>query len=138
MGEESLEEDSIANILLVEDEPIVRALTRIKFEKSDYENYEMVMGENYDEALDEISPSSIDAVITDIDFKTEKNGLDLLEKIKKEYQGILVYVMSGTIDYYEERIEELEKYGIGPDGKFGKSNKNNDYEKLIEKIKGDL
>jgi len=80
-------------ILLAEDDPIMRKLTRKMLEEHGYKVLEATNGEG---ALDVISrhPSSIDLTLTDVAMKG-MNGPDLVLRLMDSHPGMKIIYMSG-------------------------------------------
>lgn len=81
----------MVRILVVDDEPSVRKVVKSIFEADDCEVIEAVDGR---EALDLCKEISIDLTITDI-VMPEKNGIDYIMELKKNYPNIPVVAISG-------------------------------------------
>ncbi|MEJ2543128.1 MAG: response regulator [Calditrichaceae bacterium] len=81
-------------ILIVDDERSVRQA--ICFELEDA-GYEVINASSYQEAMDLYHMSGADLVITDL-FLESGNGIDLLEKIKKEKEEIPYIIITAFPD----------------------------------------
>ena len=84
------------NLLLVEDDPILRELYRIRFTDAGYNYFEATDGI---EAVELASEQPMDAIITDFDMP-KLNGIGLIRKLRKHawYEGIPILVLSGVDD----------------------------------------
>jgi len=81
-------------ILIVDDERSVRQA--ICFELEDA-GYDVINASNYQEAMDLYHMSGADMVITDL-FLENGSGMDLVEKIKQEKEGIPYIVITAFPD----------------------------------------
>jgi CheY-like chemotaxis protein len=88
----------LKNILLVEDDLDVRLVVREQLIAS---GHSVVEAQNGDIALTMIGKQSFDLVITDIDMP-EKNGLELLEEVRRTRPQLPVIVMTGGS--YNEKL----------------------------------
>jgi CheY-like chemotaxis protein len=81
----------MARILLVDDESsIVRVLDEMLIQLG----YEVVTAPGGTEALQKLSSSGIDLVVTDI-VMPNMNGLQLIEEIQNTYPAVKIIAMSG-------------------------------------------
>ncbi|VAW19253.1 hypothetical protein MNBD_BACTEROID05-103 [hydrothermal vent metagenome] len=80
-------------ILVVDDEEDIRALLVRKFK---FLGYEVVEAENGKVALEKMNECRFEVVISDISMP-EMTGIELLEKIKKEYPMTHFIVMTGYV-----------------------------------------
>jgi putative two-component system response regulator len=85
-----------ANILIVDDEPLIRDLLESAMEKT---NYSCSFAENGKEALGLLAVQSFDVVVTDIDMPV-MNGIELAKSIKKDFTPDVI-VMTGQIHSYQ-------------------------------------
>ncbi|OYZ18380.1 MAG: hypothetical protein B7Y39_13740 [Bdellovibrio sp. 28-41-41] len=81
----------VKNILIVEDDADLRSVIR---EQLDGAGYNVLEAANGQIALKIIADQQVDLIITDIDMPI-KNGLELLEEVKRDNAGIPVVVMTG-------------------------------------------
>ena len=83
------------NILVIDDEEMIRELLKDTFEK---EKYTVETAENGDEAFKMISSNDFDLVITDIRLP-DISGMEILEKIKSKYPeiGVIMITAYGSI-----------------------------------------
>ncbi len=91
-------------ILLVEDEPIFRRNLAL-FLKT--EGYPVADVESGAKALNLISSSSFDAVISDYRLGNKVNGLDVLTRFEQRFPGKAKILMSGTITDLKRRCESM-------------------------------
>ncbi len=91
----STEPDNI-NILVVDDEPMIRDLLESTLEKT---SHSCCFAENGKTALEELSKQEFDVVVTDIDMPV-MNGIDLSKRIKSKYTADVI-VMTGQIRSYQ-------------------------------------
>lgn len=81
----------VKNILVVEDDADLRSVIR---EQLDGAGYNVLEAANGQIALRIIADQQVDLIITDIDMPV-KNGLELLEDVKRDNARIPVVVMTG-------------------------------------------
>lgn len=91
-------------VLIVDDEPDVRALISIALTKADYDVIEAEEGEQALEALD--SGQKIDLILCDM-YMPNVNGLEAVTLFRSSYQSIPVIVITGKPDaQYAKRLFE--------------------------------
>lgn len=93
-------------ILVVDDEPQIREMLSMYFERH---GYETLMAGDSKETLRIVSESKIDAVILDIGL-AEEDGLKLLEKLKAENPGLRVIMLTG-MGFVEDLLQEATQKG---------------------------
>ncbi len=81
----------MANILVVDDEPMARQVMRLGLER---EGHTVVDAEDGMDALVIISDTSVDVVVTDI-YMPRMNGSELISIIRREYPNLKVIAVSG-------------------------------------------
>lgn len=81
----------MAKVLIVDDEQVIRAMLREFLEDDSHEVMEAVNGE---QACALYRKSPADLVITDI-VMPEKNGIDMIMDLKKDYPDINIVAISG-------------------------------------------
>lgn len=81
-------------ILLVDDESAIREFFKFKLERA---SYGVITAENGKEALSILDDSSIDLVLTDLVMPV-MDGLELLERVTREYPTVPVIIISGVGD----------------------------------------
>ncbi len=81
----------VKNILVVEDDADLRSVIR---EQLDGAGYNVLEAANGQIALSIIADQQVDLIITDIDMAI-KNGLELLEEVKRDNADIPIIVMTG-------------------------------------------
>lgn len=113
--------NKIKNILMVDDQEIFLKGAKSLFEKR---NFNIATAFNYDEAVSQISKGSIDLVLIDVDLREEKNGLDVLQFVKKEFPKIPCVMLSGIRD------QETAQKAMA-DGAFDYVDKQEDIEKVF-------
>lgn len=92
------------NVLIVDDEPDVRALISIALTMAGYDVIEAENGEQALEALD--SGQKIDLILCDV-YMPKVNGLEAVTCFRSSYQSIPVIVMTGKPDdQYARRMLE--------------------------------
>lgn len=83
-------------ILLVDDEPQIRAVTAIQLKRL---GYEVLQAEDGPAALDMIeSRQSVDLLVTDIDLSGDMTGVELAASVRGQNRGIRVLYVSGYAD----------------------------------------
>jgi CheY-like chemotaxis protein len=99
----------VARILLVDDEPEIRVLTRMMLEK---EGYNVVEAGDGAEALEKLKVEAIDLVLLDIMMpgtKGSEEGWDVCERIKANEELKHIPVVMFTIRTSEEDMEHSFK-----------------------------
>jgi two-component system, chemotaxis family, chemotaxis protein CheY len=81
----------VKNILVVEDDADLRSVVK---EQLDGAGYNVLEAANGQVALKIVADQRVDLIVTDIDMPI-KNGLELLEEIKRNHADIVVIVMTG-------------------------------------------
>ena len=82
-------------VLMVDDDPVHLELSQ-RFLTRQSNEYEIVAVETFDEALDELDASTFDAAVCDIDLaEADKNGLDILERIRSQGKTTPVIIFTG-------------------------------------------
>jgi CheY-like chemotaxis protein len=81
----------MANIVVVDDERVIRFLLKEILEK---DNHKVRLTDNGNDAMELIREEKPDLLITDI-FMPEKNGLELLMDVRKNYPDIRAIAISG-------------------------------------------
>jgi putative two-component system response regulator len=85
-----------ANILIVDDEPMIRDLLENTMERT---NYSCCFAENGAKALGMLSEQSFDVVVTDIDMPI-MDGIELAKQVKSRFTADVI-VMTGQIHNYQ-------------------------------------
>lgn len=85
-----------ANILIVDDEPLIRDLLESTMEMT---NYSCSFAENGKEALGLLTEKTFDVVVTDVDMPL-MNGIELAKIIKSKFTADVI-VMTGQIHSYQ-------------------------------------
>lgn len=83
------------SILIVDDEPNIRRILQVAFEKS---GYSVAVCEDVSSALEHLGEHSVDCVVTDVTMPG-RSGYDLLREIKSRWASTAVVIMTafGTI-----------------------------------------
>ena len=89
-------------ILLVDDDPKVLEMIRLRLEES---NYKVITASNGREALNELTREKPDAVLLDI-LMPELDGLNVLERIRKEDKALPVFIIT---EFSNEELPKLAK-----------------------------
>lgn len=96
----------VRNVLIVEDEEILREIFKDIFEDMSFEVYEAANGY---EAISCLENNKLELIISDIRMP-ECTGIEMLEIIKeKNFVEIPVILMTGYSDY---KIEKLKTMGV--------------------------
>jgi DNA-binding NtrC family response regulator len=107
MGPQSSDLDTdqqyLATILVVDDEPSIRSLLKRFLSKSGYTVLESADGRD---ALEQLRQSKVDLLISDI-VMPERDGLEILRSLQKDFAGLKVIVMSGAFDGRFLRTAEM-------------------------------
>ena len=88
--------DQALCVMVVDDEAILRTLLERILKK---EGYEVFPVESVQAALDTLENTQIEIVISDINMPGT-DGLELLRRIKEDYPGICVIMMTGYSDAF--------------------------------------
>ena len=97
----------MAKILIVDDDKNYRSSLKRLLADLDYE---IIIAENGEEAISRYMESSvsIDVVITDI-FMPEKDGLELIMELKKNFQDAKIIAISGGSNKFNISLNLLEQ-----------------------------
>jgi two-component system chemotaxis response regulator CheY len=100
------------NVLIVDDSVIIRKMVARTLRISDLDISEYLFAANGREALEKLEANWVDIVFADINMP-EMNGVEMIEKMRKEdlLSGIPVVIIS--TERSRERIEALKAMGIG-------------------------
>ena len=93
----------LATILVVDDEPSIRSLLKRFLSKSGYMVLESADGRD---ALEQLRQTKVDLLISDI-VMPERDGLEVLRSLRKDFAGLKVIVMSGAFDGRFLRTAEM-------------------------------
>ena len=98
----------MANILLVDDDPVLIKLYKTRLEKDEHQVFTAVDGQ---EALDSLAKNQMDIIILDL-MMPKVNGFKFLEIYQKDEKinNIPVIVFSSLVR--KEQIEYLQKLGV--------------------------
>lgn len=81
----------MSRVLVVDDEESVRDMVMAMIKP---DGYDVIEAANGTEACDACKEMPVDLIITDI-VMPEKNGIDLIRQVKKEYPDVAVIAISG-------------------------------------------
>ncbi len=95
-----------AKVLIVDDNRIYREAFRRNLV---LQNYEVLEAENMQQALERVEADKPDVVITDLQMRTETEGLDLIKAVKSS-QPLLPIIMISAVGTFEEGAQ-AQKYG---------------------------
>lgn len=93
----------MANILIADDEEMIRRFLRIALEKKDHSVSE---ASNGNEVISVLSRGQIDLLILDL-MMPEKDGLETLMDIQPKYPELKVIVMTGAVDTTQSSFANL-------------------------------
>lgn len=110
-------------ILVVDDEPQFLELIKIRLEANDYE---VVIANNGQEALDMLKETKLDAVLLDI-LMPDIDGLEVLKRIRKNDKDLPVFMISAFFN--QERFQLANKHNAS-----GFIVKTNDLKKEVKNI----
>lgn len=95
-----------ARVLIVDDNRIYREAFKRNLV---LQNYEVIEAENMHQALEQLNASQPDVVITDLQMRTETEGLDLIRAVKSA-QPLLPVIMISAVGTFEEGAQ-AQKFG---------------------------
>ncbi len=95
-----------ARVLIVDDNRIYREAFKRNLV---LQNYEVVEAENMHQALEQLNAGQPDVVITDLQMRTETEGLDLIRAVKS-VQPLLPVIMISAVGTFEEGAQ-AQKFG---------------------------
>lgn len=98
------------SVLIVEDELIIANDLQDILESNDYQ----VIGiaKSYDLAIEKLSAEQPDIVLLDIQIDGTKDGIDLANTIKNEYELPFIFISSHTDRATLDRAKECKPYGF--------------------------
>ena len=82
----------VPKIMIVDDEPLIRAYARQIFEEAGYAAIEAA---NADQAMQLLADEGIAAMVTDVQMPGSMDGLQLARSVKARWPAIAIVVMSG-------------------------------------------
>ena len=122
----------MAKIIIVDDDKNYRSSLRRLLVDLDYE---VIVAENGNEALESLQENPADIVITDI-FMPDKDGLELIMELKKKSHTAKIIAISGSITQHNVKMSMLQQAkSLGADSIIKKPFKN---EQLLSAIKNIL
>lgn len=95
-----------ARVLIVDDNRIYREAFKRNLV---LQNYEVIEAENMHQALEQLNAGQPDVVITDLQMRTETEGLDLIRAVKSA-QPLLPVIMISAVGTFEEGAQ-AQKFG---------------------------
>ena len=95
-----------AKVLIVDDNRIYREAFRRNLV---LQNYDVLEAENMQQAIERVEAGQPDVVITDLQMRTETEGLDLIRAVKSS-QPLLPIIMISAVGTFEEGAL-AQKYG---------------------------
>ncbi|WP_067142921.1 response regulator transcription factor [Oceanivirga salmonicida] len=117
------------NILIIDDEDIIRTSMSRTLTNSDLEIKDIFEASNSDEADDILSNNSVDIILMDINMPL-KNGLELSKEIKEKNPNIMIGIISGY-DYFDYMREAIK---IGVDDYILKPTTRNDIIEMTKRL----
>lgn len=97
------------HVLVAEDEPLILHNIAKKIEKCSAELQIVGKVQNGEEALDVLSTTSVDILVTDIEMPG-MNGLDLIRCVREMYPSIHIVILSGYSNF--EYARSALRYGV--------------------------
>ena len=89
-------EETVKRILFVDDEPkVLDGLRRMLYPLRD--EWQIVFASNGHQALQLLSESDYDVIVTDVRMP-DMSGIELLEEVVKQFPRVVRLVLSGTMD----------------------------------------
>src|SRR5262249_40408720 len=82
---------SMARILIIDDEPVTRAMLQEMLQQAGHETVSAVNGA---EGLKQYHDKPSDLVITDL-FMPEKDGLEVIKELRMQFPAVAIIAMSG-------------------------------------------
>jgi len=116
-------------VLIVDDEPFVRHLIRDTLKTRGFATGSAANGV---EALEELAKEPYDLVISDV-VMPEMEGFELLKRVKKDYPGLKVIILTGYSSQHD--ISDFLLYGA--DEYLTKPFQVNELLAAVEKVIGD-
>ena len=89
---EGKEGKGLANVLVIEDDELIRKLCRDILEKSGHRVVEASDGEDGVRLLEQ---GSVDLIITDI-FLPKKDGIEIIREIRREFPNLKIIAITGA------------------------------------------
>jgi DNA-binding response OmpR family regulator len=93
-------------ILVVDDEPQIREMLSMYFERH---GYDAATAGDTAETLRIVNDSKVDVVVLDIGL-AEEDGLKLLEQLKKDHPALRVIMLTG-MGFVEDLLQEAQQKG---------------------------
>ena len=93
-GESYADQARSATIMVVDDDPSIRGLLKRFLSKSGYTVLESADGRD---AQEQLRQCKVDLLISDI-VMPERDGLEILRSLQKDFEGLKVIAMSGAFD----------------------------------------
>jgi CheY-like chemotaxis protein len=122
-------ETQSARVLIVDDNRIYREAFRRNLV---LHNYDVLEAENMQQALEQVETGHPDVVITDLQMRTETEGLDLIRAVKLS-QPLLPIIMISAVGTFEEGAQ-AQKFGAS--AVLSKSRIEDEIERLYAAIDG--
>lgn len=97
------------NVVLAEDEVILREGIAAKIEKLDEDFQVTAQADNGSQALEALEQLSVDVLITDIKMP-EMDGIELIRKVRLSYPKVKVVILSGYCDF--SYTQQAIRYGV--------------------------
>lgn len=104
--------ESINHALVVDDEPAIRILQKVLLKKSKFEVAHIFEAENGIDAIDIMSRTQIDLILTDINMPV-MNGIEFLNIIHNHQQFRNIPVVAITTETGEQLLNLLAFWGHG-------------------------
>ncbi len=121
----------MASILIIDDEPQVRLMLRMKLEAHGYEVKDADDGRK---GLRLYREDPTDLIITDL-IMPEKEGIETISEVKSEFPDVKVIAISGGGRFGPDGYLDIAK-GIGAERTFSKPIELNELIKAVEELIG--
>ena len=97
---------SSKKILLVDDEPQVTYMVGSLLNRMG-QNYNLLLATTKDKALQILAKERPDVILLDIDLYGINSGLEILDKVNRDYKSTKAIVITGRAKDYREEIEKI-------------------------------
>ena len=119
----------MANVLVIDDEPLIRQMARRILERSGHRIIEAANGAI---GLEKLEENAVDLVLTDI-MMPEKEGVETIQYVRRFYPKVKVVVMSGS-DSASFYLEVATKFGAH--AAMSKPFRPDDLNELVDRLVG--
>ncbi|MBN1409400.1 MAG: response regulator [Spirochaetales bacterium] len=99
----------MTRVLIIDDDDKIRKIIRIQLHKYELEIFDVKEGID---GIVLLEKQEIDLIICDIKMR-ESNGIEILVRLKRDYPGIPVIMVTGFVDkYYFDEVKMLGGYAL--------------------------